>query len=258
MVSSLTTAAYIATLDRFVARRSLPEIIYSDCGTNFVGAARKLREATAFLKAHHDQLYEHFTLNHIRWHFNPPAAPNFGGLWEAVVKSTKYILHRILSVSAQTFEEYSTIFTRIEAILNIRPLCQPINDSFVDYLTPGHFLIGTPLLPVPEPTLSETTSSANRWDHLKRLHQSFWKRWYSKFLNTLLVRSKWVKSFKPVEIGGVVFLTGLNSHPLSWSMGRVVKFFPDPDNVVSLVTVKTATRIYTRPVSKLISLPLDM
>ena len=62
-----------------VARRGLPEVIYSDRGTNVVGVARKFREVTAFLKARHDQFYDHFTFNLIKWHFNPPAAPNFGG-----------------------------------------------------------------------------------------------------------------------------------------------------------------------------------
>ena len=50
MVSDLTTEAFIATLRRFIARRSRPSFIWSDHGTNFVGAARELKELTEFLE----------------------------------------------------------------------------------------------------------------------------------------------------------------------------------------------------------------
>ena len=42
-VSALSTDAFIATLKRFVARSALPNIVYCDNGTNFVGAAKQLR-----------------------------------------------------------------------------------------------------------------------------------------------------------------------------------------------------------------------
>ena len=44
LVTELSTDAYIASLRRFVARRGLCRKIYSDNGTNFVGAERELRK----------------------------------------------------------------------------------------------------------------------------------------------------------------------------------------------------------------------
>ena len=49
LVSDLTSETYIACLRCFVARRGCPNQIWSDHGTNFVGANRELREFYDFL-----------------------------------------------------------------------------------------------------------------------------------------------------------------------------------------------------------------
>ena len=48
LVSDLTTGAFIASLRRFVARRGKPSLIWSDHGSNFVGAARELKELSVY------------------------------------------------------------------------------------------------------------------------------------------------------------------------------------------------------------------
>ena len=48
-VSDLTSAAFIAALCRFIARRGYPTLIWSDNGTNFVGANSELKELHTFL-----------------------------------------------------------------------------------------------------------------------------------------------------------------------------------------------------------------
>ena len=50
LVSDLTTEAFLATLRQFIARRGLPTLIWSDHGTNFVGAKRELKELYQFLE----------------------------------------------------------------------------------------------------------------------------------------------------------------------------------------------------------------
>ena len=51
-VSELTTASFIATLRRFMARRGKPIVIWSDHGTNFVGTAKEIKELYALLKTY--------------------------------------------------------------------------------------------------------------------------------------------------------------------------------------------------------------
>jgi len=76
VVTDLTTDAFLAALDRFIARRGIPTNLYSDFGTNFVGAARKLKSLFRDAKAQ-DRFSLHSTCT---WHFNLPAAPHFGGI----------------------------------------------------------------------------------------------------------------------------------------------------------------------------------
>ncbi|XP_046968281.1 uncharacterized protein LOC124535923 [Vanessa cardui] len=154
-VSNLSTEGFIAAFRRFVSRRCYCKDLYSDNGTNFVGADKELREM--FNKAVSDFSKEIKTLlanEGTTWHYIPPQAPNFGGLWEACVRSTKYHLKRVIGDTTLTYEELSTLLTQIEACLNSRPLC-PLSDSDVLPLTPGHFLIGEPLITIPDEDYSK-------------------------------------------------------------------------------------------------------
>ena len=50
LVSDLTSETFIACLRRFMAHHGKPSLIWSDHGTNFVGADRELKEFVEFLQ----------------------------------------------------------------------------------------------------------------------------------------------------------------------------------------------------------------
>lgn len=80
-VSDIYIVAFLVALDRFVARRGIPNCMYTDSGTNYVGAAKQLKQLFD------DASNQHTLYGRIpsKWHFNPPGAPYFGGIWEADV-----------------------------------------------------------------------------------------------------------------------------------------------------------------------------
>ena len=160
------------------------------------------------------QLYDLFSQRSINWCFKPPSTPNFGDLWETGVKSVRNLLQQLIHDISHTFEEYCTLLVRIEVILDSRPLGRCSVDPGFQYLTPEHFLTGSPLLCCPEEVFINEESCRNRWDQLKRLHQAFWKRWRSEYLQTLQIHSNWTKSLEPLIAGDIVFLTGFSSNPL--------------------------------------------
>ncbi|XP_071581043.1 uncharacterized protein [Temnothorax nylanderi] len=178
VASDYSADAFLAALRRFVARRGLCRTLYSDCGTNFVGADAQLRALFSASDPEGRRIAARLAEERIQWHFNPPAAPNFGGIWEAAVKSMKFHLRRVIGDAKLTYEEMATVLAQIEACLNSRPL-QAISDDPEDFtaLTPGHFLIGSALNAVPEPSLAEeSTSRLSRWQLLQSIRDRFWDR----------------------------------------------------------------------------------
>ncbi|GFV12423.1 integrase catalytic domain-containing protein [Trichonephila clavipes] len=256
VVSDLTSKAFIACLKRFVARRGKPSEIFCDQGTNFYGASRDLRKDFRQLMKE-DAVHQFLVTDNITFHFNPPSAPHFGGIWEATVKSFKFHLNRVVGVTSLTFEELSMLSSQIEACLNSRPLCV-LSSSPDDpcVLTPGHFLIGKALTAIPQPTVPDDLRHCDRWRLLARMTQYFWNRWSSEYLTLLQSRSKWRIVQKNLDIGDLVLIKHDNSPPLQWKLGKVTETFPGKDGKVRVVKVKTQTSELVRPIAKLCPLPI--
>jgi len=158
-----------------------------------------------------------------------------------------------------TVEELNTFFCQIEAILNSRPL-QGVSMDTTDYsaLTPGHFLIGRPLLALPEPELIEVPMNRlTRWNLIQRLQQGFWKRRTSEYLCSLQNRPKWRFTQPNLEVGDLVIVKGIQTSPTQWLSARITQLLPSTsDGQVRVVKIRTAVAELTRPITKLINLPI--
>ncbi|XP_070138615.1 uncharacterized protein [Drosophila bipectinata] len=150
--SDLTPEKFLAAFTRFVSRRGCRRQVQSDNGKTFVGAAALLsRDFLQSLKGAVTGAYSH---QQLLWHFIPPGAPHLGGLWEGGVKSFKTLFHKSTATRKYTFEKLATLLAKIEACLNSWPLA-PMSEDPADLLalTPGHFLVGDPLLATVEPEI---------------------------------------------------------------------------------------------------------
>lgn len=261
LVTGLTTDLYLMTLKRFIARRGNPSLIYSDNATNFAGAKNQLKELQEFLRQpqHSDVIKDFAAQNQIQFKFIPPRSPHWGGIWEAAIKSAKYHLIRLVGNSKLTFEEFYTVLVQVEAILNSRPLCVLSNDpNDITPLTPGHFLIGSPLTSYPEKDY--TSYPANRltlFKGLSQIQQTFWRRWSIDYLNRLQNRPKWYRPYPNLIEGTIVLLKEDNTPPLKWCLARIVEVLPGKDGRVRAVKVKTSTGEFTRSITKIVPLPLQ-
>ena len=254
LVSDLTTDAFIATLRRFVARRGKPSLIWSDHGTNFVGAARELRQFINFFQDQKTQglISEFCAMQNITWKFIPERTPHFGGLWEAAVKSMKTHLKRVIGETKLTFEEFATILTQVEACLNSRPLTPLPDGDVVEPLTPGHFLIGRPLEALPDsPNSYRSISLLKRWHLCQHMVRHFWKRWSSEYIDIFRRFNKWHFPTRNLQVDDIVILQDDNLVPTKWPLGRIVKTYPGKDSIVRVVDVKTSHGVYKRPITKI-------
>ncbi|GFU85895.1 integrase catalytic domain-containing protein [Trichonephila clavipes] len=257
-VGDLTTDSFIAALRRFSARRGAPRHIYSDNGTNFVGARRKLDEIRKLWLSlpTNEAISYYLSKSSIDWHFIPPSSPHFGGIWESGIRSVKFHLKRVLGETILTFEELTTLLTQIEGLLNSRPLSY-VNDSDIECistLTPSHFLTGDVLLSVPE-ELPSTSNHRDRWELLQNIKRGFWKKWSSEFISSLQPRKKRQDAQPNLKEDDIVLIKE-EGPPGTWPMARVLQVHPGNDGLVRVATVKTQDSVFKRPVHKLHKLPI--
>ncbi|XP_059221563.1 uncharacterized protein LOC131996129 [Stomoxys calcitrans] len=252
LCSSLSSESFLAAFTRFVGRRGLPKKVMSDNGTNFVGAERKLRyDFHRFLNTIPKDLIEKYAAHGFQWSFIPPNAPHMGGLWEAGVKSFKLHFRKVAQSHKYTFEEFSTLLVRIEAVLNSRPL-SPMTDDPLDVLalTPGHFLRGSPLVAAPE-SVSDGITYSDRWERLKAQQHEFAQRWKTEYLQELQRRYKWQTPQDNLQPNQLVVIKDDQLPPCEWRLGRIKAVHCGSDGLVRVVDVRTANGTITRDITKI-------
>ncbi|XP_075990210.1 uncharacterized protein LOC142985852 [Anticarsia gemmatalis] len=242
------------SLRRFISRRGKPAEIFCDNGRNFVAAAK---EIGTFLKSTAEPLSMFASQEGIKFIFTPSYAPHFGGIWEAGIKSAKYHIKRVMGNSHLTFEEITTLFAQVEAILSSRPL-YPLSSSPNDLLSlsPGHFLIGRPLTAMPTPVLHDCKEGTlARYARVEKIRQDFWQRWQKEYIAELQQRTKWRTNTAKLNVGDLVLLQEDFVPPLSWRLGRVSRLFKGPDGIARVAEVTTTRGCVRRPLVRLCPLP---
>ncbi|XP_070854244.1 uncharacterized protein [Drosophila suzukii] len=252
LVSDLSTNTFILCLKRFIGRRSLPNRIFCDNATNFFGTRTQLEEfkMQLFSQQALKDLQMFTSSNGVEFSFIPPRAPHFGGLWEAAVKSMKLLLVKNTGHSHLTYEELQTVAVDAEAVVNSRPLA-PLSEDPNDgeALTPSHFLVGTSLKALPEPSLEECNlSHLTRWQRVTHIKQQFWELWRRDYLHTLHARSKWLSPKANIVPGQVVMIHEDNASPQQWPLGRITNTCSGADERVRVVDIKTAKGVIRRPI----------
>lgn len=229
--------------------------LLSDQGTNFKGGERELQEA---FQALHPTLQAHLAKHQIKFQFNPPSAPHFGGVWEREVRLVKAALYTTIQTQPVPEEVLRTVLIEVEGILNFKPLGYVSTDvADADPVTPNLLLMGRLDPSLPQAVYGETEKlSQRRWRHTQVLADQFWKCFIRNYLPTLQTRSKWHKDSAqpPLQSGTIVMIVDPQLPRAHWPLGQITQVIPGQDGRVRTAVVKVKDKTYTRPVARLVAL----
>ncbi|XP_055633307.1 uncharacterized protein LOC129773688 [Toxorhynchites rutilus septentrionalis] len=261
LVGNLSTDSFVAALKRFAARRGIPQTIFCDNATNFVGARRLLNEFLQLFRTQQsrDQVVKLCSDEGIEFRFIPPRSPHFGGIWEAAVKSLKHHLYRTLKNALVTAEQMEILLCQIEACLNSRPLTQLSSDpQDLNVLTPGHFLVHRSLTAIPEPSYEEISlGNLSQWQLVQEFLRRIWQRWSTEYLADLQQRTRWTRRRNNIQIGTMVLVKEDHLPPMKWRYGRIVEVFPGNDGCIRVVNIRTKDGIFKRAIKRICVLPIQ-
>lgn len=256
LAHTLSTDSFILVFRSFINRRGAPRRIYSDCGTNFVGAEKVLKNELRIVNF--GEVAEKFISPDLEWKFNPPSAPHMGGVWERQIRSIKRCLYAIIPETRLVNDEVlKSLMTEVEFTMNSRPLIHVPLDGIEEPITPNHFLLGdaSGVKPI-GPAINDGGVLLNSWRRSQQLANRFWKIWVNEYLPTIAQRTKWYRKTEPLAVGDIVIVVNEGTPRNTWQKGRIIGVNPGNDGQVRSAAVQTNTGIYTLPAVKIAVLKL--
>ncbi|XP_077389538.1 uncharacterized protein LOC144026608 [Festucalex cinctus] len=253
VIESLDTSSCINALRRFFALRGPAKQLFSDRGTNFIGASKELRKDNS--------MQQYLTDQDCRWEFNPPHASHMGGSWERMIGTARRILDSMLLQNKVqlTHEVLCTLMAEITAIINARPLLPVSSDPENPFILSPSMLITQKscLLPPPGDFMDKDLYT-KQWRQVQALANQFWTRWRREYLPTLQQRQKWTESRRNLQVNDLVLLKDKQVTRNSWPLARVTATFPSKDKRVRKIEVKAwdqgTLKTFIRPVTEVILL----
>lgn len=262
IVMNLTTTEFLMAFRRFISRRGICKIIYSDNAKTFKRAEKDLEQIWSLIK--NPEVQNYFSDKRIKWKFIVERAAWWGGFYERLVRSVKTCLKKILGKSSLEYKEFETTLQEVEAILNSRPLTFISSDANEPSpLCPAHFLVGKRLTALPPEkirVISSTKSELTRkYRYRLNLVQQFWIRWKQHYLMDLKSahQAENTKS-EQVPKGAVVQIKEDHQPKLLWKLGIITEIHPGRDGKVRACTLRLANGSFIRrAVQHLYPLELD-
>ena len=166
------------------------------------------------------------------------------------MRSVKRCLRKTLRNSRLTYEEFSTILTEVEGVINSRPLTY-CNEELEEILTPSHLMIGRRVLDKPSP-IDDVTRNTNeptekgdmtrRAKHLQNVLNHFRARFRREYLTELREhhRVKRSKKRERINVGDVVTIFEDKIPRQRWTLGRVEKLLSSTDEEIRSAVVRVS------------------
>ncbi|CAL9701094.1 unnamed protein product [Knipowitschia caucasica] len=256
LVDDLSAESFLQAYSRFTALRGHPWKLWSDRGTNFVGAKSALRD----LHRHLDSLQK-VSIEDIaakngtewQWVFHPADSPHRNGAAEAAVKLMKRALNSLGgTTSCYTWGEFQTLLYSAANLTNERPIDARAQEQeeTVEYLTPNSLILGRTGR---AGDMHGVNLDTHPWRRLRAVQagvDKFWSKWSELAGPNLFIRPKWHRAERNVQVGDLVWIADQNALRGQFRLGRIVVTYPDKTGVVRDVDVATCVGLPAPRVSR--------
>lgn len=229
------TSSFLLALSRFIYIRGYPSNIYSDPGSQLVGADAELKEAWTNME--HGRIRQVDAEKGMNWHFGPADSSWYQGAAESLISGIKRSFKFIMTKNFRlTSSEFLTVCYEVANVLNERPLgtC-PSPDSHLNILTPNCLLLGRATAKNPG-GWQPITDVKSRFTYTQQIAHEFWKHWSEHYIPTLVHQQKWHTTCRNLQIGDVV-VVGDNTFKGDYHLARVVEASPGEDGLVRRVSL---------------------
>lgn len=248
LVTSMSTATFLDALENFICQRGRPAVIYSDNGTNFVGAN------SAFEKLNWNVIAKTSSAKRIQWIFNPPSAAWWGGWWERLIGMVKVILRKVLRKSCLTYEQMYTVLVDCERTINARPLTY-VSDSPDDLkpLTPAMFLNDSRESECPDIDILRKVNFNSVMRRKQEMMEHLRDRFGREYLSQMIFKNN-AKESRAIKVGDIVMIGDDNRKRINWP--KIEKLIEGRDGVVRVAVLKTKDGILKRPLQRIYPLEI--
>lgn len=242
LASSMSKESFLLAYQRFVAIRGHPLKVWSDPGTNFIGARSVLKDLYAFLQSQDTvSLEEYAAKNGTGWTWKvlPADSPHRNGAAEAAVRVAKRALQSLGKSTNLTFIEFLTVLQLAANLANERPIDARIQsrEDRIQYVTPNTLLLGRASRSEDFKSFDFDNYPYKRLQEIQAQVNNFWKSWSQLAGPNLFIRTKWHTTERNVAVGDVVWLCDQNALRGQFRLGRVVTVTPDSRGIVRDVEV---------------------
>lgn len=169
------TSSFMLAFARFTSVRGWPAVMYSDPGSQLIGADNELQHAWVRIDK---SILVRTGAENGTWKIGPADSPWNQGAVEALVKSAKLASHFAIQNQRLSPVEFMTVCYDVANLLNERPIgIRPTTDSEIRILTPNCLLLLGRATSTNRGGWQQGVCLNTRYQLVKTISQKFWNKW---------------------------------------------------------------------------------
>ena len=206
-----------------------------------------------------EEFNEFLTKGNIKWKFNLPRAPWWGGNLKRLIGLTKQLLFKSLGKTSLSWNELESVLLDVEVNLKNGPLTYIEDNIQNPIFTENSMLLGQDTVMLEEDTKEDDRNSCKKHQkYIVRCKDAAWRRWKREYLTVLHESHNMAHKTKvlKIDIGDVIMIKGEDKKRGKWKISIVKELYRGKDQEILGVQIETAKGCLERPIQLLYPLEL--